>query len=106
MDVMDEALALLGDAGPEYGPGFSNHAPMAAEALLAMGRGDTVIPWVTLKSVSRVAGSVNRGFRIRAFGFGIEENKSIWKSRIPNPFRLDRLNRPNRRNRRFLRRYT
>jgi hypothetical protein len=29
MDVMDEALDLLGDAGPEYGPGFSNHAPKA-----------------------------------------------------------------------------
>jgi hypothetical protein len=33
MDVMDEALDLLENAGPEYGPGFSNHAPMAAEAL-------------------------------------------------------------------------
>jgi hypothetical protein len=47
MDVMDEALDLLENAGPEYGPGFSNHAPMAAEALLAMGRGDAVIDWVT-----------------------------------------------------------
>ena len=47
MDVMDEALDLLGDAGPEYGPGFSNHAPMAAEALLALGRGDAVIDWVS-----------------------------------------------------------
>jgi len=46
MDVMDEALEFLGDAGPEYGPGFSNHAPMAAEALLALGRGDAVIDWV------------------------------------------------------------
>lgn len=47
MDVMDEVLDLLEDAGPEYGPGFSSHAPMAAEALLAMGRKDTIIPWVT-----------------------------------------------------------
>ena len=47
MDVMDEALGLLGDAGPEYGPGFSSHGPMAAEALLAMGRGDAVIDWVS-----------------------------------------------------------
>ena len=47
MDVMDEALDLLGNAGPEYGPGFSNHAPMAAEALLALGRGDAAIDWVT-----------------------------------------------------------
>ena len=47
MDVMDEALDLLEEAGPEYGPGFSSHAPMAAEALLALGRGDAVIDWVT-----------------------------------------------------------
>jgi hypothetical protein len=47
MDVMDEALALLEEAGPEYGPGFSNHGPMAAEALVALGREDAVIPWVT-----------------------------------------------------------
>lgn len=46
MDVMDEALDLLEDAGPEYGPGFSSHGPMAAEALLALGREDAVIPWV------------------------------------------------------------
>jgi hypothetical protein len=47
MDVMDEALDLLEDSGPEYGPGFSSHAPMAAEAMLAIGREDAVIPWVT-----------------------------------------------------------
>lgn len=47
MDVMDEALDLLEDSGPEYGPGFSSHGPMAAEALLALGREDAVIPWVT-----------------------------------------------------------
>jgi hypothetical protein len=37
MDVMDEALGLLEDTGPEYGTGFSNHAPMAAEAHLSCG---------------------------------------------------------------------
>jgi hypothetical protein len=47
MDVMDEALDLLEDSGPEYGPGFSSHGPMAAEALLALGRDEAVIPWVT-----------------------------------------------------------
>ncbi len=47
MDVMDEALGLLEDFGPEYGPGFSSHGPMAAEALLALGRGDAVVDWVT-----------------------------------------------------------
>ncbi len=47
MDVMDKALALLEENGPEYGPGFSNHGPMAAEALVALGREDVVLPWVT-----------------------------------------------------------
>ena len=47
MDVMDDALGLLEDFGPEYGPGFSSHGPMAAEALLALGRGDAVVDWVT-----------------------------------------------------------
>ena len=41
-DTMDDALALLsGD-----GPGGGNHAPMGAEALIAMGRGDLVVKWV------------------------------------------------------------
>jgi len=44
--VMDQALEILKDAGPEYGKGFSNHGPMAAEALLALGRDDDVLPWV------------------------------------------------------------
>lgn len=46
MDVMDEALDLLENSGPEYGPGFSSHGPMVAEALLALGRGEAVVPWV------------------------------------------------------------
>lgn len=44
--VIDQALDILKDAGPEYGNGFSNHGPMAAEALLALGRDDVIIPWV------------------------------------------------------------
>jgi hypothetical protein len=43
---IDEALNILQDAGPEYAHGFSNHGPMAAEALAAMGREDRVVSWV------------------------------------------------------------
>lgn len=46
--VIEQALEMLGGCGPEFGAfGLSNHGPMAAEALIAMGRGDAVEPWVT-----------------------------------------------------------
>jgi hypothetical protein len=44
--TIDDALALLGDTGPEFAGGLSNHGPMAAEALIQLGRADAVIPWV------------------------------------------------------------
>ena len=37
-EVIDEALTILQGYGPEYGGGLSNHAPMAAEALVALRR--------------------------------------------------------------------
>jgi hypothetical protein len=43
---IDEALGLLEDTGPEFSGGLANHGPMAAEALLALGRNDVLIPWV------------------------------------------------------------
>jgi len=42
---IDEALDILKDTGPEYAHGFSNHGPMAAEALAAMGCENRVVPW-------------------------------------------------------------
>ena len=50
-DVLDEALEMLRGTAPEFDPfgmGFclANHAPMAVEAMCAMGRPDAVIPWV------------------------------------------------------------
>jgi hypothetical protein len=45
-DVLDEALARLAFAGPELRNTFSNHAPMAIEALCAHGRGDAALPWL------------------------------------------------------------
>lgn len=44
--ALDEALDMLSATGPEYAGGMSNHGPMAAEAICAMGRGDEVIRWV------------------------------------------------------------
>jgi hypothetical protein len=41
----DEVLARFAKTGPEFGPGLSNHGPMAADALVAMGRGETVERW-------------------------------------------------------------
>jgi len=43
---LDEALTRLTGTGPEFGGGLANHGPMAAEALLALGRADAVEPWV------------------------------------------------------------
>ena len=44
--TIDEALEIVHRTGPELGPGLSNHAPMGAEAMVAMGRADAVVPWV------------------------------------------------------------
>jgi hypothetical protein len=44
--TIDEALELLEDTGPEFAGGLANHGPMAAEALVALGRDDAVVPWV------------------------------------------------------------
>ena len=43
---LDEALEILAPYGIELRNGNSNHAPMVAEALCAMGRPDAVLPWI------------------------------------------------------------
>lgn len=45
-DVLDEGLSRLAATGPEYRGGLSNHGPMAAEALVRLGRADAVEPWL------------------------------------------------------------
>jgi hypothetical protein len=45
-DVLDESLGRFAVTGPEYGGGLSNHGPMAAEALVRLGRADAVGHWV------------------------------------------------------------
>ncbi len=43
---LDDALDTLSGDGTELKNGNSNHAPMVAEALCAMGRPDAVLPWI------------------------------------------------------------
>jgi Questin oxidase-like len=43
---LDDALETLTPYGIELKNGNSNHAPMVAEALCAMGRPDAVMPWI------------------------------------------------------------
>lgn len=43
--ALDETLEIMAPMGPELGNGFSNHAPMAIEAMCAMRRADAVMPW-------------------------------------------------------------
>src|ERR1700730_8683935 len=43
---LDDALETLSGYGTALKNGNSNHAPMVAEALCAMGRPDAVMPWV------------------------------------------------------------
>lgn len=44
--VMDQALEFLAPYGPDLRNGLTNHAPMAAEALAALGRADATMPWL------------------------------------------------------------
>lgn len=43
--AIDDALERFAQTGPEFGPGLSNHGPMATDALIAMGRPDVVAGW-------------------------------------------------------------
>jgi hypothetical protein len=43
--TLDETLEAMASMGPDLRNGFSNHAPMAIEALCAMRRPDAVMPW-------------------------------------------------------------
>jgi len=43
--ALDETLEIMAPVGPDLNNGFSNHAPMAIEAMCAMGRRDAVMPW-------------------------------------------------------------
>ena len=44
--LMDHALEFLAPYGPYLRNGLTNHAPMAVEALAALGRADAIMPWL------------------------------------------------------------
>ena len=44
--MLDEGLSRLAVTGPEFRGGLSNHGPMAAEALVRLGRADAVEHWL------------------------------------------------------------
>ena len=60
---LDEVLDRFAATGPEFGPGLSNHGPMAAEALVALGRADAVAPWAEVLEtwVPRLAPGIMAG---------------------------------------------
>lgn len=62
-DVLDESLARLAVTGPEFGGGLSNHGPMAAEALVRLGRSDDVEPWLDAY-IGRLEEAPRPGLRI------------------------------------------
>ena len=43
---LDSALESIADAGPDLRNGLTNHAPMAIEALCALGREEALAPWL------------------------------------------------------------
>ncbi|HXK33139.1 MAG TPA: questin oxidase family protein [Dehalococcoidia bacterium] len=53
---LDEALTRFAARGPEFGPGLSNHGPMASEALAALGRHDAIEPWAEWYASARQLG--------------------------------------------------
>src|ERR671916_342896 len=51
MTTLDEALERLRDTGPERAGWLSNHAPMAAEAMVRHGHADAVHRWIDTYSL-------------------------------------------------------
>lgn len=60
--VLDENLNRLAQTGPEFRGGLSNHGPMAAEALVRLGRAGEVESWVDgyLGQLEEPPGTVTR----------------------------------------------
>jgi hypothetical protein len=46
VSTIDEALDIIHRTGPDLVGGNSNHGPMVAEALLTLGRPESVMPWI------------------------------------------------------------
>jgi hypothetical protein len=82
-EILDEALDSLADAGPDLRNGMTSHAPMAAEALCALGRPDAVMPWLERQRAELLPWPAPRA-RIDAAGFaaalGRPERASDWRA--------------------------
>jgi hypothetical protein len=61
-DVLDESLSRLAVTGPEFRGGLSNHGPMAAEALVRLGRAGDVESWLDgyLRRLEEAPGATGR----------------------------------------------
>lgn len=62
-DILDESLGRLAVTGPEFRGGLSNHGPMAAEAMIRLGRAGSVESWLDgylrrLEAAPRPAGRI------------------------------------------------
>ena len=76
--LLDETYERLRDTGPEFQGWLSNHAPMAADALLRLGRGDRVTAWVDAY-LPRLHEAPTGRWRIRA---------EDWREPLGDPSRL------------------
>lgn len=82
-DALDAALDLLAPLGPASTGRLANHAPMAAEALYALGRPEEALPWVE-RYKGRLAASPPPGTPIPdaavAAALGREERLGDWRA--------------------------
>ena len=82
-DALDLALERFAGTGPEYRGGLANHGPMAAEALVALGRSDAVARWVE-GYASRLGPPLSAGDPIPGAGWeavlGRRERVGDWAS--------------------------
>jgi hypothetical protein len=60
--ILDESLNRLAATGPEFRGGLSNHGPMAAEAMVRLGRADDVEAWLDdyIQRLDGVPGTTGR----------------------------------------------
>jgi hypothetical protein len=68
--ALDLALERFARTGPEYRGGLANHGPMAAEALVALGRSDAIATWVE-RYASRLGPSPSAGDPIPPAGWKV-----------------------------------
>lgn len=76
--LLDETYERLRDTGPEFQGWLSNHGPMAADALLRLGRADRVAAWVD-GYLPRLQEAPTGRWRIRA---------EDWREPLGDPSRL------------------